>query len=402
MGPPPLPAQPVRNPGSSLVRQPVVVLLNLFLALFLADAVLSLMDDTGGLLFGMRPLASIRGLVGTFALLLAFVIYLLMGFTPLIPKRVFLPVTLACPVAMLLGLFVMIYWYSRMTLFTWLVSLGQVAMALCVLWYLRRRTAGGWPIVRDEMLGPGGFNWVKTGAFVLLNLFVVLPGAIAYLVLCAGLAIHHFSEGFVALKPGGFTVQVRKYARADGKTILLVPMSHVGEPEFYRSLAQGFPTNSAILMEGVTDTQNLLTNRITYRRMASSLGLAPQEKQFKPNPTQMVWADIDVAQFKNTTMDFLNLVMLIHSKGLSVPNLMLLMQYPQPPDFERQLFNDLVNKRNQHLVEVVQEQLGQENNLIVPWGAAHMPGIAREIMKSGFRLVDTREYVAIRFGKKTK
>jgi hypothetical protein len=33
----------------------------------------------------------------------------------------------------------------------------------------------------------------------------------------------------------------------------------------------------------------------------------------------------------------------------------------------------------------------------VPWGAAHMPGIAREILKSGFHLAETREYVVIRF-----
>jgi len=34
---------------------------------------------------------------------------------------------------------------------------------------------------------------------------------------------------------------------------------------------------------------------------------------------------------------------------------------------------------------------------MVPWGAAHMPGIAREIIKSGFHLAETREYMVIRF-----
>ena len=42
---------------------------------------------------------------------------------------------------------------------------------------------------------------------LLVNVFILLPGVIAYLVLCAGLAIDHFSEGFLALRPTGFTVQ---------------------------------------------------------------------------------------------------------------------------------------------------------------------------------------------------
>ena len=41
----------------------------------------------------------------------------------------------------------------------------------------------------------------------------------------------------------------------------------------------------------------------------------------------------------------------------------------------------------------------------MPWGVAHMPGIAKEIQKAGFRLEETKEYVVIRFrsvGDKSK
>jgi hypothetical protein len=179
-------------------------------------------------------------------------------------------------------------------------------------------------------------------------------------------------------------------------------MSHVGEPEFYHSLAAGFSADSTILMEGVTDNQNLLTNRITYRRMATSLGLAPQEKQFKPNPVQMVRADIDIDQFTPNTIGFLNLTMLLHTKGITLQNVLQLMQYPQPPGFEKQLFDDLLGKRNRHLLREIREHLLQTDNLVVPWGAAHMPELAREIQKSGFRLATRQEYVAIRFGKHKK
>jgi hypothetical protein len=192
-------------------------------------------------------------------------------------------------------------------------------------------------------------------------------------------------------------VQVRHYVRNDGKTIQLIPMSHVGETAFYRELAQSFPTNATILLEGVSDRRNLLTNRISYQRMARSLGLAEQAKEFQPSRGALVHADVDVEQFATDTIDFLNLVMLIHAQGLNPENTLKLLQYSPPPRVQEQFLEDLLRKRNRHLLEEILARLAQSENIIVPWGAAHMPEIAREIQKSGFRLDATREFMAIRF-----
>jgi hypothetical protein len=48
----------------------------------------------------------------------------------------------------------------------------------------------------------------------------------------------------------------------------------------------------------------------------------------------------------------------------------------------------------------IQHHLQSSDNLMVPWGAAHMPGIAKGIQKAGFHLAETREYVVIPFWKK--
>jgi hypothetical protein len=156
-------------------------------------------------------------------------------------------------------------------------------------------------------------------------------------------------------------------------------------------------------MEGVTDNRNLLTNKIAYKRMATSLGVAEQQNDFQPRG-KLVHADVDVEQFNTNTIDCLNLVMLIHSKGVNAETVLQLMQF-SPPHFEEQLFDDLLGKRNRRLLEEIHARLSQSQNLIVPWGAAHMPQIAREIQKSGFRMDETQEYVAIRFrffGNKSK
>src|SRR6185437_13863190 len=152
--------------------------------------------------------------------------------------------------------------------------------------------------------------------------------------------------------------------------------------------------------EGVTDDHNLLTNKISYKRMAKSLGLTEQHEKFKPIQGVMVRADVDVDQFSPGTIDLLNLVMLIHAQGMNPGNLQKLMQYSPTPQIEDQLFDDLLRKRNQHLLEEIQAHLPQTRNIMVPWGVAHMPGIAREIQKSGFQLdllSHHQNYTVIRF-----
>ena len=108
-------------------------------------------------------------------------------------------------------------------------------------------------------------------------------------------------------------------------------------------------------------------------------------------------ADMDVEQFTTNTIDCLNLVMLIHSKGVTAETILQLMRYSPPPEVQEQLLDDLLRKRNRHLLEELQARLPQSEHIIVPWGVAHMPGIAAEIQESSFTLHETREYTVIRF-----
>ncbi len=391
--PPPLPQDPNRK--CLPVGKMFAFLLSLCLGFFLADAVVCLVDDSLILLFDLHVLTVIRGILFVFAMLMAIVIYGLMGLTPKIPKRLFLPLTLFNPVAGLVVVPCLIYFYGRIQQVAWSISFAQVILALTILRWVQGGFEFRWPLVAENQLGVRRFSWWNLSVFLLVNLFVLLPAVIVYLVLCGALAIDHFSDGFLTLRPEGLTVQVRKYVRNDGKTIQLLPMSHIGDPDFYRKLSQSFPTNSIILMEGVSDKKHLLTNTITYKRMATTLGVAEQQKEFKPRG-ELVRADLDVEQFAGTTIDFLNLVTLIHSKGVNAETVLKLVQF-SPSDFEEQLFDDLLRKRNRRLMEEIHDRLSQSEHIIVPWGAAHMPEIAKAIQKSGFGMVETQEYVAIRF-----
>ena len=407
-GPPPIiteapPLLPQANKKSS--RRFFSILLSLCLGLFVLDGVTSFLDDALILFLNVHAFSMLRGLISLLTMFMALGLYGLIGLSPVVPKRVFLPIPMFFLVAMLAMFTLAIFWHHRIEQIAFVISacelfLGLVLLNLARRDGLQRGRPFSWPWVAAEQLDGKGFSWKHLLAFVAANVFVLLPVVVIYLFVFSARAVNHFSEGFVSLHPRAFTVQVRKYVRDDGKVIELFPMAHIADASFYQHVSQSFPTNSIILMEGVSDSENLLTNKITYKRMANALGLSEQKATFAPGRGEVVRADVDVKQFSANTIDFLNLVMLFHSRGVTAENLSKLMSYTPPPDFEERLFDDLLTKRNEHLLGEIKSHLPAADSIMVPWGAAHMPGLAREIEKAGFHLSETQEYEVIRFGRR--
>ncbi len=322
--------------------------------------------------------------------------YCLMGFAPGIPKRVFMPVCLFIPVAYVGILPLLVYFSGQAMEILWGVSLGQVLLGLFIL----HRVQGGlkirWPLFPGEYLAERKFSWGNLAGVLTAGVFLIVPSLVLYSAFTAMITVNHFSDGFVTLRPAGISMQVRKYVRDDGREITLVPMSHVGEPEFYHDLAASFPPDSVILMEGVSDQRKLTKVHSDYSKMAASVGGVEQTKVFKPQG-EIVHADVDMSAFSPATLELLKTAMLVHSKGITAETLPILMK-PTPPGLEKQLMDDILTKRNHHLLGVVRERLSTSKSIIIPWGAAHMPEIAREIQKDGFRMMETRNFMAIRFG----
>jgi predicted glycosyl hydrolase (DUF1957 family) len=106
---------------------------------------------------------------------------------------------------------------------------------------------------------------------------------------------------------------------------------------------------------------------------------------------------VDVGIFTPDTIELLNLVTLIHSKDLNSDTISKLLQFSPTPHVEEELYDDLLRKRNDHLLGEIQSHLLESENIMIPWGVAHMPGISKEIQKSGFKLDQTQEYMVIRF-----
>jgi hypothetical protein len=400
--PPPLSAAPpvlaTPTPPGAAFQTGLATLLSLFLAVFLVDAVVSLADDAVMVFGKVHLLGLVRAFTSFLALVMAVVVYGLIGGCPMIPKRVFLPLVLFGPLVFLAGfpiLMLPMEWLPPIALG---VSLLQVTLGIAMLHHLRGGSAWSWPLVPVQRLVGRGFSGKRLLAFAALNLFVVLPALAVYCVGGAVVAVRHFSDGFVALRADGIAVQARHYVRDDGKIVRLMPMVHIADRSFYHRLSQSFTTNAVILMEGVTDQQGLLTNKISYQRVAESLGVAQQQTEFNPVHGELVPADVDVAEFSTNTVAFLNVLMRFQSRGLNPDTLRFLRQYRPPAGLERDLIADLVQRRNRHLGDTLRARLPEADHIVIPWGAAHMPGIARDLATLGFRVSETQEYMALRFG----
>jgi hypothetical protein len=390
--PPPLPTEPAAP------AQPVLVIfLSLVLALFVGSAVISLLSDALIIFFHRQDLAMHDGLALLLMLLAGSVTCGLMALVPAVPKRFFLPVSLFLPVVGIAVLPLLVYFTEGAPLIALGLALGQLSLGLCLL----QRMQGGWkfrwPLFPARLLAKRKFSFGNLAAVVLAGGLVLLPALGLYAAWSAHLAVHRFTAGFVALRPSGLTMQVRHYLRDDGKKVMLVPMAHIGEQKFYHDLAASFPQDSVVLMEGVTDHKKVVPAPLNYSRAAASIGGVEQKEAFRP-PGEIVAADVDMSSFSPATLELLKMAILVHAKGVTAETLPLLMK-PASPDLLEQVFDDLLTKRNHHLLGVLQERLPSARQIVVPWGAAHMPGIARGVLELGFRPMETQEYLAIRFGR---
>jgi hypothetical protein len=370
--------------------------LSLVLVLFLVCAVVSFLDHTLWLFFQRHDLSLFSALLFLVMLLFGFTTYCVIALVPAVPKRWMLPVSLFLPV----GLVAILPWVAvkpgNAMWVMWGFSLCHVLVAVFLLCRLQGGLKWRWPLFPLARFTDRRFHWGNLLGVLLAGLLVLLPALATYAGYSLALAVNHLSDGFISLRPSGLVMQVRKYVRDDGKSVLLVPMSHVGEPEFYHHLSESFPEDSTILMEGVTDRRNLIKRKVGYNSMAKSLGVVEQQVAFKPKG-ERVSADMDLSDLSPATVDLVDKAMLFHSQGMTAKTLPILME-PMPAGLEKELMENLLDKRNDHLLRVLGERLAGRDHFIIPWGAAHMPGIARGIEKLGFRKVESHDRVAIRFG----
>ncbi|GAB4276930.1 MAG: hypothetical protein Kow0029_19280 [Candidatus Rifleibacteriota bacterium] len=208
--------------------------------------------------------------------------------------------------------------------------------------------------------------------------------------------------GFIEIGQTGIYSTERSYKK-NGVELQLIGMAHVAEKEFYEDIKKSLLGRQALmLMEGVTDENKLLTTPPDYGGLAKKLGGENQKDIFSPKDmpenVKLIRADLDTSDFSQPTIKLLNLAGRVHTKeGFNFSALLMMYFSLTDMDTDKQIMDDLIQKRNACLISHLQKSITSNKLILVPWGALHLPEIEKWALTNGFKLAGQKHRVIFRF-----
>lgn len=206
---------------------------------------------------------------------------------------------------------------------------------------------------------------------------------------------------------------LRLTRRAGGPKIVVFPMLHVAEPQFYREVERRLRACDLLVVEGIhgrstltdaltltyrvmpaNDASGLVEDDIPYGALGVPL-VAPDmsgeelEEGWRGLPWQIrvgAWIGVPVM----TVTEFFNGRRSLLSPDVEVNDLPTAEEELQSEEFDR--FDELLLHRRDNrvlvsLAEVVRDRGKEEIDVAVVYGAAHVPGILRGLYRFGYRVV---------------
>ena len=390
--------------------------------LYLTDGTLSLFDELLSLIAPLPALSQPRNFLAEVVMIMAFVVFQCLGIDKRLPKRIFLPlISFLCLVPISTLVFPSLWGSATFELLT---ALGQVLLCLLPVYYLRKMNQSGFLLPESMFQGPF-FSLKNTAIFSVAGLSVVPLVSVLLLMSTTNSFLRKGTSGFVRLDPQGIYMADRVYRR-DDRTIRLVGMIHIGEKQYYDDLVGQFPSGRTIVLaEGVSDSRNVLPNKLDYGKVADYLGLTLQQEKMhfkgrmidaseleKPRAksgadgaaqVDVLRADVDVSSFQPQTIRFLDELGKHMRQSTSVSEGLLTAEAWSrkflTPENQQVIMDDILYRRNNEVVRHLRKAVPRYDTIVIPWGALHMPAIEAEVLKQGFELQQARERMSIDFAK---
>jgi hypothetical protein len=368
----------------------------LYLICFVCTALLSIplifSPKTSGGLFELTHILS------TILFLTAIIAYPGLGFCAFIPLRatilaVFFPFVEFC-----IKLFSMPPAHDGLILANFIKAL----IAADIIIYTARKGPLGLNSQKKEVKNKF-FSGKRFALFSIVSVTIAPVLIIISALYSVAIGINKNSGGYILLSPKG-AYSVEKILVKGNQELRLIGMAHVGKKEFYKNLKVSFADKEALLlMEGVTDKKKLLINKPDYNFIAANFGISDQQKFFTaekmPESLEIMRADLDISELASSTIAGINLAGKLYSKeGFKLSSMLELQKHLATSDTAAIFFKDLISKRNEKLLNTLDEQLEKHECIIVPWGALHMPEIEAWAIKQGFKIKKKNKGLLFAFG----
>jgi len=366
---------------------------NTLVVAYAADGLVSLLD----IAVEASSLTSLRGALAAFVVLLSTLAIPLLGLTRRLPLSVFLPIV-ASALWFSFGALPLVFHLEAGTL-EWGLVLAQLTIALFVFARIRMLRAGeGW-LFDAQWFSGRLFSFPYCAGYGLEAVVTLLVSLVVLTLVSLTSGLESATNGFVRFDSAGILLADRLYENY-GRRIRLVGMMHIGEEEGYRKLFRDLAQASSstlVLTEGVSDSEGALLGGLSYAPLADFLGVEEQRdiqdyvewedvegKSDSDGPTFMN-ADLDVGDFDPKTIEWLEEVTAIHRGGDVIGGLLdLYEQMQRDPDTAAIVARDIVSRRNRVLIAHIVDHRSDYEEIVVPWGALHLPGIEAAVEDMGF------------------
>jgi hypothetical protein len=370
-----------------------------FLALFTLDGLVSASDEALRALAGTTALGSVRHHVASIVVMAAPLAAVCCALSPRWPARVYLLPILATAWLALGALPVSMAVAPRdVAPLLCALQLGVAALSWTLLGLAIRRS-GGLGAFSDTR---AAWSPKRLAVFAVASILAAPLGPLGYGALALASWIEAATDGFVEMRAGGVSIADRRYVRGD-QEVRLVGMMHLGDGDAYDALFDSFRGESTLVLEeGVTDREHRIRGLLSYGKAARALGLDEQgsisayvkkaRESAGDGTDETPWpdvrhADIDAAALSPSTLAFVERAFGVWGSDHPLTALRDFMRHP-PSQAEIDLaLHEIVGMRNEHLLEELERGLRSHRRLIVPWGALHLPEIARAIEEDGFARV---------------
>lgn len=350
---------------------------NIYILLFLVDGFVTLLCAL------VEHLSIVQGIIAFVVLLMSFPLYFFVGCIRGFPKRVVLPLILftiwaglffAFPIPVFLGV--------EKTML--LLSIIQICIGIVAIAALRFSSGNIHWLYCQSNFEQLAFHWKRLIGFVAANLILVIPLIGLYLAVSFSFVVSHLSQDFIHIGFRGISFETRTYL-FEGKNIILMPTAHIAQTGFYEKSIKPLPAkNTVVIPEGVTDKTSLLKGGIGYEEMASSLGVEAQSNQIIIADRDTKYCDVDVSDLSPEIIAMIQSCSRINRYWASGDRDMALQELVAAPEPDLSLFyQELIEIRNHRVTECIPDCLQSYDNIIIPWGALHMPGIENTILEWG-------------------
>ncbi len=384
-----------------MVRRFFSIFTNVLVAGYAIDAAISFLC----LFADSEVLASVRNTVALFVVIQSFFAIPLLGLTRKLPLSVFVPIVVSS-LLLNIGLIPFVYLVERSELETWAVGV-QCLIALAV--YLRIRLLRGgksWQFERDWFSGRL-FSWPYFVGYELIASTLLIASIVLFSASILVIGVGSATKGFVRFDTEGISLADRVYEN-QGRRIRLVGMMHIGEDEGYRTLFHDLGRGSSsmlVLTEGVSDVKGLLAGGLSYGALAEALGVGEQqaiedyvdwearagEGPNSSNRPIFMNADLDLSDFDPRTIGLLEEIGELYRGDDFLDGFLEIYERMRAnPEASAAMTEDLIDRRNRYVVARIIDYRDEYREIVVPWGAMHLPGIATAIEELGFVRRSTR------------